>query len=143
MNPRDVITKVILDHTGRGANESICADRVDRAAVADELLSRYVFIEQACLPSVSERESESDTYLVDGTNVVFTSTGNALDWCLRDIAVWQYLERKESARNCRREELLREFMPEAERANNLPTWDDLNTTFQRAIDRVIELEGKS
>lgn len=63
-----------------------------------------------------------------------------------DRADLPWIEDPEAARrrvrDGRREEAIRELFHEAAKANNLPAWDDLSPMWQRAIDRIIELEGE-
>lgn len=72
---------------------------------------------------------------------------------LAQLAVSEFLATREKAEQeaadqhaailkKRRDELIQQFMPEAVRASNLPTWDEINPTCQRAINYAIQLEGQ-
>lgn len=117
--------------------------RQDKAA-AEAIAAEYVFVRRDELPTVRRSSNDSNTYLVDGGNVVFTSAENARMWVMRDVAVWQFIEAREAERDSisskRRAEVAAGLLPEANCANNLPKWYELSVLQRRSIDRIIELE---
>lgn len=108
-------------------------------------------IPRAELPEVVERDG---ALWADGLQYGFSlSAATHRSHALTQLAVSEFLAAREKAEqdaadqhaailNKRRDELIQQFMPEAARANNLPTWDELNPTYQRAINYAIQLEGQ-
>jgi hypothetical protein len=118
-----------------------CGGNYSRAA--DILHNEFVIIPKADLPEVTRNKYDSHAYHAGGEQIVYVSEGNARDWCLRDIAVWQFMANEESTRNARRDELAREIAGEAEKDPDCRVnYAGMVTTARIAIDRIIELEGK-
>jgi hypothetical protein len=114
--------------------------RQDKAA-AEAIEVEYLFIRRSDLPAVTDSKHDPNTYYVDNENVVFTSEANARMWVMRDIAVWQHIAAKEDMlTQRRRDELAVELfgIPHYERIGHYSFADN----HRRAIDRIIELEGK-
>jgi hypothetical protein len=110
------------------------ATNEDATALAEHLESGFVIIPKADLPSVKRSEHDENSYRVDGESVVYTSLENARMWCMRDIAVWQFIESEGSRRRELMEELGSQF-----KFSELATDHPLAL----AIDRIIELENKA
>lgn len=124
--------------------------RQDKAA-ALAIETEYLFIRRDQLPTVRESAPNAHTYYVGNDNIVFTSEENARKWVMADIAVWQHIAAKEDAAreakqelNRRRDELAREIAGEAEGdPHSQVIYKGLVKTARIAIDRIIELEGKT
>jgi hypothetical protein len=107
----------------------MCAGNYGLAA--DVITEEFVVIPRSDLPAVKRSEHDSHTYYTDGENVVYTGVENARTWCLRDVAVWQFIELEGSRRQALLKELGSQFdYNELESASPLVL----------AIDRIIELE---
>jgi hypothetical protein len=124
--------------------------RQDKAA-ALAIEAEYLFIRRDQLPTVRESFPNAHTYYVGNDNIVFTSEENARKWVMADIAAWQHIAAKEDAAreakqalDKRRDELAREIAGEAEGdPHSQVIYKGLVTTARIAIDRIIELEGKT
>ncbi len=112
----------------------MCAGNSSLAA--EVLADEFVVIPRSDLPDVKRSEHDENTYLTDGENVVYTGEDNAKMWCLRDIAVWQFIATEGATRNNRRDELARELAGDGGYAYRFAE-EPLKT----AIDRIIELEN--
>jgi hypothetical protein len=100
-----------------------------------EIFEAFVIIPKADLPAVKRSEHDENMYLTDGENIVYTGETNARMWCIRDVAVWQFIANEQSARDKRRDELARELSP-----LRGATFRELSPAACNAIDRIIELE---
>ena len=103
---------------------------------AREIAAEFVIIAKADLPAVKRSEHDENTYHTDGQAVVYTSEDNAQMWCLRDIAVWEFIKAEGDARTSRREELAGIVSP----LLNV-TYSELSPAAQNAIDYIIKLEA--
>ena len=123
----------IIEHPSGG--------RIGKIAAAERVLENFVVIPKADLPEVKRDGADSNTFRADGQNIVYTSESNARDWCLRDIAVWQFIANEESALQVRRDELAREIAGEAEKDPDCRVnYAGMVKTARIAIDRIIALE---
>lgn len=115
--------------------------RIGRIAAADRVLQHFVVIPKADLPAVKRSNHDAHTFYADGQNIVYTSESNARDWCLRDIAVWQFVANEAVSLQSRRDELAREIAGEAEKDPDCRVnYAGMVTTARIAIDRIITLE---
>jgi hypothetical protein len=114
---------------------------IGKIAAADRVLREFVVIPRSDLPAVKRSVHEPNGYIAGGETIIYTGGENARGWCLKDIAVWQFIVNEETARNARRDELAREIAGEAEgdpdcRVN----YSGMVKTARIAIDRIIALE---
>jgi hypothetical protein len=109
--------------------EGMCAGNPSLAA--DTIAAEFVTIPRADLPTVKRSEHDSNVYYADGENICYTSLENAQMWCMRDIAVWQFIDSEGSRRQDLMEELGSQFKY-SELAADHP--------LALAVDRIIELE---
>lgn len=108
-----------------------------------------ITINRADLPEVTRVNIHGGEYLeVEGSRYHDEPTAKGWrDSALRRLALAKFVDNE--SRNKKRDVefrrigLILKLMPEAAEANNLPTWDDLNPTYQRAIDMIIELQDES
>jgi len=107
-------------------------------AMAVGLDEGYVIIPRSDLPEVTRSQHDENTYYAERENIVYTSPENARMWVMRDVAVWQFIESEAGIYAARREELARELSPLLS-----VTFGELSPAAKNAIDRIIELEGKS
>jgi hypothetical protein len=117
--------------------------RQDKAA-ALAIEAEYLFIRRDQLPTVRESFPNAHTYYVGNDNIVFTSEENARKWVMADIAVWQHIAAKEDAAREAEQELQRRRDELAIQFGSSPRgYNDTFDSTKRAIDRIIELEGKA
>jgi len=115
--------------------------QIGKNAAADRVLKNFVIIPRSDLPEVKRSPGDRNSYRTDGESVVFTSLDNAKMWCLRDIAVWQFIANEETALQIRRDELAREIAGEAEKDPDCKVnYAGMVATARIAIDRIIALE---
>ncbi|MBT2537216.1 hypothetical protein [Arthrobacter sp. ISL-69] len=119
------------------------ADAYILAEYAKAVDAAFVVIPRDELPEVEE--FNPDEYRVDGQHIVFKNAKNARAWVMQDVALWQYLEAKETEskavsaqRAKRRHELARDLAGEGFSST---TYDSVSAVAKNAIDRIIELEG--
>ena len=103
---------------------------------AKRVLEKFVVIPKDALPAVERSKHDKEAYNVEGQSIVFTSAANARQWVYRDVAVWQFMEREESATNIRRNELAGKFMVGS------GLYNTASESTKAAIDYIIKLEGE-
>ena len=117
--------------------------RQDKAA-ALAIEAEYLFIRRDQLPEVRQSTHDPNGYYVGTDNVVFTSEENARKWVMADIAVWQHIAAKEDAAREAEQELQRRRDELAMKFGSSPLgYKDTFDSTKRAIDHIIELEGKT
>ncbi len=128
MSNEDRIRQIIGDAVRGSIQPAVNASR--------EIAAEFVTIPKAALPGVKRSEHDEHTYYTDGENVVYTSEDNAKMWCLRDIAVWEFIKHEGEATVMRRDELARELVNDGAYAYRFA-----EDPLKLAIDRIIELES--
>lgn len=112
----------------------IAADTAAR--VASHIEEGYVIIPKSDLPEVHRDKSDGNTYRAGSQSIVYMSEENAREWCLRDVAVWQFIANEESGRRTRRDDLAREL------SNCGYDYLGAAPILRTAIDRIIQLESE-
>jgi hypothetical protein len=141
MSARDELAAVILGPNEIPMPEEADDSHIDPKYAADRVLAKFVVIPRADLPQVKKSLHDKDTYLADGQSIVYMGQENARQWCLRDVAVWQFIASQDAALDRRRDELAREIAGEAEKDPNCRVnYAGMVTTARIAIDRIIALE---
>lgn len=137
INAGDEVRDDWRDRLRRSLQHSIHANghRSQVDYVTMTLEQDFVVIPREVLPAVKRDERDGNSYRTDGQSVVYTSLENARTWCLRDIAVWQFIEKEGSALDVRRDALAKEFA-----GDTTAGYAHCSMTARKAIDRVIELE---
>jgi hypothetical protein len=135
------LAKAILGPNDLPPQDEWDDSHIDPEYAADRVLKEFVIIPKADLPEVQPTTGDPNSYRADGQSIVYMSEENAREWCLRDIAVWQFIANQESALQARRDELAREIAGEAEKDPNCRVnYAGMVPTARIAIDRIIALE---
>jgi hypothetical protein len=141
MSARDELAAAILGPNDLPSSDEWDDSHIDPKYAADRVLKDFIVISKSDLPEVTRSKGDSHTYYAGGENIVYTGESNARDWCLRDIAVWQFIANEELALNARRDDLARELAGEAENDPGCRVnYAGMVRTSQLAIDRIIALE---
>lgn len=133
---RDELAAAILGPNDTPPPDEADDSHIDPIFAADRVLKDFVVIRRSDLPEVTRSKHDENAYYAERESIVYTSPENARMWVMRDVAVWQFIEREVGAVSRRRDELAAEFTAVKSYGAQLPYT-------QKLIDRIIELEGQA